>query len=94
MDSDYSIYVYYKGSDTYPNRKAQFFGFYEKMFHLSYKGKPEDKEEAFKNHMSDVLYEIASEFYHFGEPGVNIDQKYSQYVHEYLHPDLNLEKFK
>ena len=25
MDKDYSIYIYYKGSDEYPNDKAKFF---------------------------------------------------------------------
>ena len=56
MDKDYSIYKYYKGSDEYPNDKARFFGFYEQHFDVGYIGKPEDKEEAFKDYMRNVLF--------------------------------------
>ncbi len=56
MDKDYSLYIYYKGSEEYPNHKARFFGLYEQHFDVGYNGKPEDKEEAFKDYMCNVLY--------------------------------------
>jgi hypothetical protein len=94
MDNpDYSMYRYYKGSDEYPNRKAAFFGFYESAFENTYKGKPEDKEEAFKDYMSDLLYEQASEIYHFGLPQVNKSEKYREYLEEYFTPDFHLEYY-
>lgn len=44
MDKDYSLYIYYKGSDEYPNDKARFFGYYEQVFENIFHGKPEDRE--------------------------------------------------
>jgi hypothetical protein len=88
---DYSMYKYYKGSDEYPNKKAKFFGFYERAFEFTYKGKPEDKEDAFKDYMSHLLYEQASEIYMFGLPTVNKSEKYGEYLKEYFDTDFRLE---
>jgi hypothetical protein len=90
---DYSMYTYYKGSDKYPNKKAAFFGFYEKSFENTYKGKPENKKEVFKDYICDLLYDQASEIYHFGLPSVNNAEKYSEYLKEYSSPDLHLEYY-
>ena len=64
MDKDYSIYKYYKGSEDYPNDKARFFGFYEQHFDVGYRGKPEDKEEAFKDYtLSNIgLYDSTKKY--------------------------------
>mgnify|MGYP003606855958 FL=1 len=35
---DYSMYIYFKGSEKYPNKKAEFFAFYEKSFENTYQG--------------------------------------------------------
>ncbi|MDR2286962.1 MAG: hypothetical protein LBE04_05750 [Prevotellaceae bacterium] len=93
-DSDYSMYKYYKGRDEYTNKKAKFFGFYESAFERTYKGKPEDKKEAFKDYMSHLLYEQASEIYMFGLPQVNKSEKYGEYLKEYFTPDLHLEYYE
>jgi len=84
---DYSLYKYYKGSEKYPNQKAKFFGFYESMFERSYDGAPEDKEEAFKEYMSDLLYQKASDIYHFGYPGVDVSAKLEEFNKYYFDPD-------
>ena len=94
MDKDYSIYKYYKGSDEYPNDKARFFGFYEQHFDVGYKGKPEDKEEAFKDYMSNVLFEQCADMCCFGMPGVDKWAKYDDYLNEYFNPERNIEKHK
>lgn len=94
MDKDYSIYKYYKGSEDYPNDKARFFGFYEQHFDVGYNGKPEDKEEAFKDYMCNVLYEQCADMCCFGMPGVDKWAKYDDYLDEYFNPERNIEKYK
>lgn len=94
MDKDYSLYIYYKGSEEYPNDKARFFGFYEQHFDVGYNGKPEDKEEAFKDYMCNVLYEQCADMCCFGMPGVDKWAKYGDYLDEYFNPEQNIEKYK
>ncbi|HML71164.1 MAG TPA: hypothetical protein PKA78_07335 [Macellibacteroides fermentans] len=94
MDKDYSIYKYYKGSEDYPNDKARFFGFYEQHFDVGYNGKPEDKEEAFKDYMSNVLFEQCADMCCFGMPGVDKWAKYDDYLNEYFNPERNIEKYR
>lgn len=36
--SRYDIFKYYKGSEDYPNRKAEMFGFYEQHFDEPFEG--------------------------------------------------------
>ena len=91
--NNYSMYTYYKGSDTYPNKKAKFFGFYEKMFDLSYKGSDADKEELFKDYILELLYEQASDIYHFGEEGVDIDKSLEEYISIYYEPEYQSENY-
>lgn len=91
---DYSLYIYYKGSDNYPNNKSRLFGFYEEMFDKSYKGSEEDKEDAFKDYMSDLLYEKASDMYSFGTPGVDKSESYREFLKEYFNPELNVEDYE
>jgi hypothetical protein len=91
---DYSMYKYYKGSDEYPNRKAAFCGFYESCFEKTYKGKPEDKEESFKDYMSTLLYEKLSDACNFGYPGVNVSEKLEEGFREYFEPDYHLEHWE
>ena len=93
MEKDYSIYIYYKGKNEYPNKKSEFFGFYESMFECTYEGNLDDKEEAFKEYMSDILYEQASEMYHFGNPGVDVSAKLDEYLKDYFNPELNLDHY-
>jgi hypothetical protein len=88
------MYKYYKGSEEYPNRKAAFFGFYEKGFEITYKGKPEDKEEAFKDYMCKLLYEQIADAAMFGLPGVDKSKKYSEYLEIYFNPDLHTEYYE
>lgn len=90
---DYSMYIYYKGSDEYPNRKAAFFGFYEHHFENIYKGKPEDKAEEFKDYICDLLYEQASELYHFPLQIGSKSDCFSEYLKEYFDPDFHLENY-
>jgi hypothetical protein len=92
--SDYSMYKYFKGSEEYPNKKAAFFGFYERCFEYTYKGKPEDKEERFKDYMCNLLYEQASEIYHFGLPQVDKSERFNEYLQIYFNPDLHLEYYE
>ena len=94
MDKDYSIYKYYKGSEDYPNDKARFFGFYEQHFDVGYNGKPEDKEEAFKDYMCNVLFEQCADMCCFGMPGVDKWAKYDDYLNEYFNPERNIEKYR
>jgi hypothetical protein len=93
-DSDYSMYKYYKGSEEYPNGKAKYFGFYESVFERTYKGAPEDKEETFKDYICHLLYEQASELYHFGHPSINKSEKYDEYLQEYFDPDFHSEYYE
>jgi len=89
---NYSMYTYYKGSDTYPNKKAKFFGFYEEMFELTYKGDDSAKAELFNEHILSLLYEQASDIYHFGEEGVDKDKCFEEYVRIYREPENNLKQ--
>ena len=88
-----SMYTYYKGSDTYPNKKAKFFGFYEKMFELTYKGSDADKDELFRDYLHELLYEQASELGHFGEQGVDIDKCFEDYYRVYSEPEYKAELY-
>ena len=94
MDKDYSLYIYYKGSDEYPNDKAAFFGFYERSFELTYDGKPEDKKEVFATKMAHILYEQCFERCYFGMPGVDKEKCYRKYLDEYFTPELNLKRYQ
>ena len=89
--NNYSMYTYYKGSDTYPNNKAKFFGFYEQMFDLSYKGSDAYKDELFRDYLHELLYEQASDICHFGEEGVDTDQCFEDYYRVYSEPEYKLE---
>lgn len=88
------MYIYFKGEKKYPNKKSELFGFYEEVFENSYKGSQEDKEEAFKDHMCDVLYEKASDLYYFGMPGVNKSECYREFLKDYFYPELNIENYE
>ena len=90
---DFSMYIYYKGSDTYPNNKAKFFGFYEKSFELTYTGTDADKAELFKDYILTLLYEQASEAYHFGEKGVDKDKCFEDYYRVYNEPEYKSELY-
>lgn len=91
---DYSMYTYYKGDGNYPNKKAAFFGSYEMGFEYTYTGKPENKEEAFKDFICDLLYEQASEIFMFGLPQVDKSKCFQEYLETYSNPDLNLEYYE
>lgn len=91
---DFSMYTYYKGSDNYPNKKAAFFGFYEKAFEFTYKGKPDDKTEAFKDYICDLLYEQASERYQFPLQTGTKAECFNEYIKEYSIPALNKERYE
>lgn len=58
---DYSIYKYYKGPKVKLTGKAAFFGWYEQLFDDNYTGMPEGKEDAFKDYMTNLFYEKASD---------------------------------
>ncbi|MEG1993380.1 MAG: hypothetical protein RR048_00550 [Oscillospiraceae bacterium] len=88
------MYRYYKGSDDYPDAKSKFFGFYERCFELTYKGKPEDKEESFKDYMSSLLYEQASDSFMFGVDGVDNSECYRKYLNEYFNHGVNKEVYE
>jgi hypothetical protein len=92
--ADYSMYQYYKGSENYPSKKAAFFGFYEKSFENTYKGKPEDKEEAFKDFICDLLYQQAAEAYMFGSPRVDKSKCFKEYLKEYFDLDFKKEYYE
>jgi hypothetical protein len=90
---DYSMYKYYKGEkenpfDNVTQNKKHMFWFYESCFEITYKGKPEDKEEAFKDYMSDLLWEKASDMYMFGYPGVDNGKCYGEFISYYFNPDM------
>jgi len=91
---NYNMYIYYKGSDDYPNKKAAFFGSYEKAFEYSYKGMPEDKEESFKEFMCNLLYEQASDIYIFGLPDVDKSKCFKEYLKTYFDPEFHLEYYE
>lgn len=90
---DYSMYIYYKGSDTYPNNKAKFFGFYERSFELTYNGTYAKKAELFKDYILELLYEQASDVYHFGEAGVDKDKCFEDYYRVYSEPEYKSELY-
>ena len=91
--SDYSMYIYYKGSDEYVNKKAAFWGFYERSFEITYKGSASDKEDAFRDFIGKLLYEQCSDIYHFGADGVDKDACYEEYYRIYKEPDYKLEHY-
>lgn len=88
-NKDFSIYKYYKGSEDYPNDKARYFGFYEKHFDDGYTGNPDDKEEAFKDVISNLLYEKASEYFMFGTEKTYEEKmkKYNAFIKYYFNPE-------
>jgi hypothetical protein len=90
------MYIYYKGENhQYPNKKAKFFGFYERDFEVNYHGKPEDKEEAFKDFMSDLLYQQCAELCMFGaDPLQDKNKELDEYYALYFNPDLHLERYE
>ena len=94
MDEDYSIYVYYKGSDLYPNIKSLFFGEIEMEFDINYEGKPEDKKEAFKVYMAEVVDKQVTDYCSFHAPRLDIDESTKKYWEEYLNPELHVDKFE
>jgi hypothetical protein len=67
-----------------------FFGFYEKMFEMTYKGKPACKAEVFKYYIYDLIYGHASEMYQFGLPQVDKWKKFAEYLKKYSIPNLLL----
>lgn len=91
---DYSMYTYFKGNEEYPNKKAEFFGFYESMFENTYQGTPENKTEAFKEYITDVLYQQASDLYQFGYPGVDVSAKLDEYHKIYFDPDFKVDLYE
>lgn len=88
---DYSMYRYLDGTNKYPTKKAAFFGFYEQEFENTYKGNQKDKAEKFKDHILITLYEQASDAYHFGAVGVDIDGCLADYIRVYNEPGYKLE---
>lgn len=91
--SNFSMYRYFDGIGEYPNKKAAFFGFYEQTFENTYKGSPEEKAEIFNDYIMEVLYEQASNAYHFGEPSVDKDKCFEDYIRVYKEPEYKLETF-
>jgi|GEM_PF-4261427 len=94
MKKDYSMYRYYDGTDNYPNKKAAFFGFYEKSFEFTYTGSPEEKAEMFHDYILDILYEQIADASHFGSPGVDKDKEFEDYIRVYKEPEYRMENFK
>jgi len=64
------------------------------MFENSYDGAPEDKEEAFKEYMSNLLYQQASDIGHFGYPGVDVLEGIADYHKVYFDPDYKVEMYE
>ena len=92
--SDYSMYIYYKGSDEYINKKAAFFGFYEEVFENTYTGSAENKEVTFRDYIGKLLYEQCSDVCHFGAEGVDKDACYKDYYRKYIEPDYLSEQYE
>ena len=93
---DYSIYIYYKGSTDFPNKKAKFWGTYERLFDNSYKGKDEDKEEEFKDYMSNLIYQLSSDSISMGS-GVTyemIQEQYRKNIKHYLNESDDIERYE
>jgi len=93
---DYSMYVYYKGSSDYPNKKAEFWGTYEEIFDNNYSGKDEDKEEDFKNYISNLIYELSSDSISMGS-GVTYEMIHEQYrknIKHYLNESDDIERYE
>ena len=93
---DYSMYKYYKGSSDYPNKKAEFWGTYEEIFDNSYKGKDEDKEEAFKDYISNLIYEHTSDSMSMGG-GVTqkmILEQYEKNIDHYFNQSDDIERYE
>jgi hypothetical protein len=93
---DYSMYVYYKGSSDYPNKKAKFWGTYEEIFDNNYKGKDEDKEEEFKDYISNLIYESALDSVNMGS-GVTYEVALEQYrkdIKHYLNESDDIERYE
>jgi len=91
--TDYSMYVYFKGDRKYPNKKAEFFGFYEQSFENTYTGGDAEKAEKFKDYILLLLYEQVSDAYHFGEAGVDKDKIYEDYIRIYHEPEYKSELY-
>lgn len=86
------MFTYYKGNANFPNRKAEFYGFLEKGFHETYTGKPEDKEEAFKDFMLHYLTEKVSDLWAFNiDTSVEVrNEKLRELLSSYLNPEADL----
>ncbi|MEI6754321.1 MAG: hypothetical protein WCK78_14285 [Paludibacter sp.] len=94
MEKDYSMYRYYNGTEKYLNKKAAFWGFYERSFELTYKGSKEDKFEKFNDFILTLLYEQTSDACHFGAPGVDKDKCMEDYIRVYKEPDYKSEMYE
>jgi hypothetical protein len=90
MEKDYSMYKYLDGTGKYPNKKAEFFAFYEQSFESTYKGTPGEKAERFRDFILELLYEQASDGCHFGAEGVDKDKCYEDYIRVYKEPEYKL----
>ena len=93
---DYSMYVYYKGSSNYPNKKAKFWGTYEEIFDNNYSGKDEDKEEDFKDYISNLIYQLSSDSISMGG-GVTyemIQEQYRKNIKHYLNESDDIERYE
>lgn len=93
---DYSLYVYYKGNDEYPNRKEAFWGKYEELFDKNYKGEDSDKEEAFKEYMANLLMENASDSISMGGASVTqqmIQDQYEKNLRHYFNKSDGVDRY-
>ena len=93
---DYSMYVYYKGSSNYPNKKAKFWGTYEEIFDNNYSGNDEDKEEDFKDYISNLIYQLSSDSISMGS-GVTyemIQEQYRKNIKHYLNESDDIERYE
>ena len=93
---DYSMYVYYKGSSNYPNKKAKFWRTYEEIFDNNYSGKDEDKEEDFKDYISNLIYQLSSDSISMGS-GVTyemIQEQYRKNIKHYLNESDDIERYE
>lgn len=88
---DYSLYVYYRGSDEYPSRKARYFGEYEGSFERSYRGGREGKAAALRQFMHHVIYERTADACMFGMPGVDEEACLARSLRQYYEPDFESE---
>ena len=93
---DYSIYKYYKGSSDFPNKKAKFWGTYERLFDNGYKGNDEDKEEEFKDYMSNLIYQLSSDSITMGGGATYemIQEEYEKNIKHYFDESDGIELYE